>query len=193
MKNRGFSLSFYNLVVFLPLCMSQVATADPPVVHESATKSVAGVVGVNTAGGDGVFGIGKGTSGRGVVGTSESHNGVVGISANFDAVAGNSITAVGVFGASTSGRGVVGVSTNASGVEGNSTSGTGVWGATSSKSAAGGEFHNNGGGDLIRAGKDTVFRVAPNGDVFVRGQLIGTTGAQGPQGPKGDPGPPGPL
>lgn len=43
------------------------------------------------------------------------------------------------------------------------------------------------GGDLIRAGAGTVFRVLNNGDVLVRGQKIGA------QGPKGAPGAPGPA
>jgi hypothetical protein len=59
-------------------------------------------------------------------------------------------------------------------------------------SGAGGEFHNNGGGDLIRAGSGGVFRVSNNGDVFIRGQLIGAPGPLGPPGPPGSPGPPGP-
>ena len=52
-------------------------------------------------------------------------------------------------------------------------------------------------GNYIQAGD--AFRVASNGDVFVRGQLLagtpgsaGPQGPQGPQGPKGDPGPVGP-
>jgi hypothetical protein len=99
-----------------------------PISERSEKQQVAAIVGENTAGGDGVFGIGKGATGRGIVGTSESHNAVVGVSDGFDAVAGTSKAATGVFGASTTGRGVVGVSKSATGVEGNSTSGIGVVG-----------------------------------------------------------------
>jgi hypothetical protein len=172
----------YGVTLMASLGLASRVMADPPVVHQSATQNVAGVVGENTAGGDGVFGIG-GTTGRGVVGTSDNHAGVEGNTTGSDGV--------GVFGSGKAGRGVVGVSEQRTAVEGNSAQGIGVWGSTNSASAAGGEFHNNQGGDLIRAGKDTVFRVSNNGDVFVRGQRIGATGPQGPLGPQGPPGPPG--
>jgi hypothetical protein len=47
-------------------------------VFESNQQNVAAVVGENTAQGDGVFGIGHGVTGRGVVGTSDTHTGVEG-------------------------------------------------------------------------------------------------------------------
>jgi hypothetical protein len=89
------------------------------------------------------------------------------------------------------GRGVVGVSDTNTGVEGQSKGYIGVRGSTGAPAGAGGEFHNEGGGDLIRAGAGVVFRVANNGDIFVRGQLIGATGPEGPPGPPGPPGAPG--
>jgi len=99
--------------------------------------------------------------GRGVVGASEG--------------------GIGVHGHSREGRGVVGISDTKAGVEGQSQGYVGVWGETRALSGAGGGFHNYGGGDLIRAGSDGVFRVSNNGDVFVRGQLMGATGPEGPQ------------
>ncbi len=143
--------------------------ADPSASYTSTSPAVPGVYGTNTADGDGVFG--SATTGRGVVGASES--------------------GIGVQGNAKEGRGVVGVSNTKTGVEGQSQGHVGVWGETRSPSGAGGEFHNNGGGDLIRAGLDGVFRVSNNGDVFVRGQRLGTAGPEGPSGPPGPPGPPG--
>jgi hypothetical protein len=92
-----------------------------------------------------------------------------------------------------------GFSVTVFGVEGESDQGTGVHGATSSAKAAGGWFENLGGGDHLQAGGllkniGPVFRVANNGDVVVRGRVIGAkgdkgdqgdTGAQGAQGPQG--------
>jgi hypothetical protein len=52
---------------------------NPATTFQSAVQSVAAVVGENTAQGDGVFGIGHGSSGRGAVGTSEQQNGVTGV------------------------------------------------------------------------------------------------------------------
>lgn len=79
------------------------------------------------------------------------------------------------------------------GVSGGSDQWIGVFGTTKSPQAAGGEFQNTGGGDLLRAGLNGAFRVLNNGDVLVRGQKIGAAGAQGAQGPKGEPGLPGPA
>ena len=154
----------HGVALIASLGLASNVMADPPVVHQSAIHNEAGVVGENTAGGDGVFGIG-GATGRGVVGVSDNH--------------------IGVEGNSNGSRGF--------GVVGSSKKGIGVWGSTNSGSATGGEFHNNGGGDLIRAGDGTVFRVLNNGDVLVRGQKIGAAGAQGAQGQKGDQGPSGPA
>ena len=156
------------LTIFFALSI-QVA-ADPPASYTSSGPSVPGVFGENTAHGDGVFGNAS-TTGRGVVGVSNS--------------------GIGVQGNAQEGRGVVGVSDTNTGVEGQSKGYVGVWGSTGAQSGAGGEFHNAGGGDLIRAGAGVVFRVANNGDVFVRGQLIGATGPEGPSGPPGPPGLPG--
>ncbi len=69
-----------------------------PIVCISNTQSTAGVVGENKALGDGVFRIGQGASGRGVVGTSEQQNGVTGISTS----------GTGTYGGSTSGIGIAG-------------------------------------------------------------------------------------
>jgi len=143
--------------------------ADSAASYTSTRQAVPGVFGHHTANGDGVFGKAL-TTGRGVLGVSES--------------------GAGVEGHAKEGRGVVGTSDTKAGVEGYSTDAVGVWGFTRAQSGAGGEFHNNGGGDLIRAGPGGVFRVSNNGDVFIRGQLIGATGAEGPQGPPGPPGSP---
>ena len=160
------------VLVLLLLCFasSRKVVAEPPASYTSTTSNIPGVYGTNTANGDGVFG--NATTGRGVVGASEG--------------------GIGVQGNAREGRGVVGVSDTQAGVEGQSQGYVGVWGETRAPSGAGGEFHNNGGGDLIRAGPGGVFRVSNNGDVFVRGQLIGAIGPEGPPGLPGPPGPPGP-
>ena len=154
------------ILLLLYLTISSKVAADPSASYTSTSPAVPGVYGTNTANGDGVFG--SATTGRGVVGASES--------------------GIGVQGNAKEGRGVVGISATKAGVEGQSQGHVGVWGETTSPSGAGGEFYNNGGGDLIRAGLDGVFRVSNNGDVFVRGQLIGTAGPSGPPGPPGPPG-----
>ena len=48
-------------------------------VFQSDKQNVAAAVGENTASGDGIFGIGHGATGRGVVGTSDDQNAVSGI------------------------------------------------------------------------------------------------------------------
>lgn len=190
MKAKLLICWIYGASLIMSLSLASRVMADPPVVHQSTIQNEAGVVGENTAGGDGVFGVG-GTTGRGVVGTSDNHTGVEGNSI------GNG--GIGVFGSGKSGRGVVGISEKNTAVEGNSNQGTGVWGSTNNASTAGAEFHNNGGGDLIRAGKNTEFRVQNNGDVLVRDKLLGQkgdkgdTGGKGADGERGIPGPPGPV
>ena len=162
------SSRFVLVLLLICFAFSKKVTAEPPASYTSTTSNIPGVYGTNTANGDGVFG--NATTGRGVVGASEG--------------------GIGVQGNAREGRGVVGVSDTKAGVEGQSQGYVGVWGETRAPSGAGGEFHNNGGGDLIRAGPGGVFRVSNNGDVFVRGQLIGATGPEGAPGPPGPPGSP---
>lgn len=156
---------------------------------------------------EGVRGIGH--EGAGVSGTSEKWHGVYGESQEVEGVrgvghkgagvSGTSEKWHGVYGKSDEVEGVRGVGVKGAGVSGSSVQWLGVFGTTESPEAAGGEFQNEGGGDLLRAGQNGAFRVLNNGDVLVRGQIIGATGApgatgaQGAQGPKGDPGPPGPA
>lgn len=83
------------------------------------------------------------------------------------------------------------------GVEGEGEDGIGVHGATNSTKAAGGWFENLNGGDHLQAGgfrKNTgaLFRVTNNGDVVVRGRVIGAKGDKGDQGEQGLQGVPGP-
>jgi hypothetical protein len=113
-------------------------------VFESNQQNVAAVVGENTAQGDGVFGVGHGVTGRGVVGTSEQQNGVTGVSTSGTGVWGTSQTHAGVFGESkdpggngvcgqnlASGRGVLGISTGGDAVFGAATAdGRGVVGTS---------------------------------------------------------------
>jgi hypothetical protein len=145
--------------------VSPELAADPPAAYISPSQAVPGVFGTNTANGDGVFG--QATTGRGIIGVSES--------------------GIGVQGTTKAGPGVVGVSETQAGVEGYSQSDVGLRGTTRAPSGAGGEFQNDGGGDLIRAGAGGVFRVSNTGDIFVRGQLVGATGPEGPPGPPGAP------
>lgn len=199
MCNQRLAAAFAVILLTTIVAISSSALADPPVVHESNTQATPAVKGTNSAGGDGIVGEGR----RGVVGVSKEFQGIFGSSQDNAGVVGESqrmhgvfgIThgnnSAGIFGTSADGRGVIGVSERNTAVEGNSKDGTGVWGVTESPNAAGGEFHNSGGGDLVRAGKNTEFRVTNNGDVLVRGQKIGAAGSQGVQGPKGDPGPAG--
>ena len=123
------------VLVLLLVCFafSRQVTADPPASYTSTSPTVPGVYGTNMANGDGVFG--NATTGRGVVGASEG--------------------GIGVQGNAREGRGVVGVSDTKAGVEGQSQGHVGVWGETRAPSGAGGEFHNNGGGDLIE-GEDRI-------------------------------------
>jgi hypothetical protein len=164
------SISRLILVTLLLGCtLSGQVAAQSPTSSTTAGQTPPGVFGTNTANGDGVFG--KATTGRGVVGISASGSGVQGNSQE--------------------GRGVVGISDTRPGVEGRSQSHVGVWGITEALSGAGGEFHNTGGGDLIRAGAGGLFRVLNTGDVFVRGQPVSATGPEGSPGPPGPQGPPG--
>jgi len=91
-----------------------------------------------------------------------------------------------------------GFGVTAFGVEGESDQGTGVHGATSSAVGTGGWFENLGGGDHLQAGGllkniGPKFRVANNGDVIVRGRVIGAKGDKGETGPQGAQGVPGPI
>ena len=110
-----------------------------------------------------------GTQGAGVRGTSKKGTGVIGIGGTN-----------GVQGSSSS--------KSNSGVWGNNTGGGyGVAGSTSSADAAGGVFSNSA-GDQIQAGTDLqnpVFRVSRDGDVYVRGTLIGQRGKDGINGKDG--------
>jgi hypothetical protein len=85
----------------------------PPAVFQSKVQTVAAVVGENLAAGDGVFGIGHGVTGRGIVGTSEQQNGVTGITQHGTGVWGVGGTGNGVFGEtqSSTSAGVVGQNT----------------------------------------------------------------------------------
>jgi hypothetical protein len=62
--------------------LSEKKMAETPKTFVSSEQTVAAVIGDNTAAGDGVFGIGHGEIGRGVVGTSEKQNGVTGIASD---------------------------------------------------------------------------------------------------------------
>jgi hypothetical protein len=121
-------------------------------VHaEAHARTAAAVVGINTDGGDGVFGIGNGATGRGVVGTSVNQNGVTGISTN----------ATGVWGESSGGRAVYGYSTDQVGVYGESKNFDGVWGVANQADKAGVVGQHNTGG------LSGLF----NGNVHVKGTL----------------------
>jgi hypothetical protein len=114
-------------------------------VFESSAQNVAAVVGENLAQGDGVFGIGHGTTGRGVVGTSDQQNGVTGITRHGTGVWGVGGTGNGVFGETQSpaGAGVVGQNTvGGRGVFGFAEGGgDGVFGAAVSRHVPGGYLH----------------------------------------------------
>lgn len=131
----------------------------------------------------------------------EVTNNRTGTATRGNAIVGNTAVdgAVGVFGHAT-GNGSIGVD----GLTSSSTGKTaGIWGSSWSPDGAGAAFFNHGGGDIIRGSNadgtdgfgNAVFRVANDGSVFVRGQLIGaqgTKGDPGPQGPTGAAGPAGP-
>lgn len=112
-----------------------------PYQGQSADPNVPGIIGVNTAGGDGVSGTGR----RGVVGESDEFQGVygksiknagvVGESAQFHAVFGIShdLHNGGVFGANDAGGfGVIGTCDSNIGVAGDSKTGSGVRGTSQS-------------------------------------------------------------
>lgn len=97
----------------------------------------------------------------------------------------NTSTGIKATASSTTGRGIVGESTSGAGNT------YGVEGRAVSSSGAAGHFVNSSGDLLIgraSASGEVRFRVANNGDVYVRGTKIGQTG---PRGDKGDPGKPG--
>lgn len=154
--------------ILLSLALAPGVRADPPVVHESTDAATPAVKATNS------------TTGSAVRGESQNGRAIEGWSGTAYGVSGDSRTSAGVRGTSVDGRGI----------EGWSTKSEGVWGTTSSATAAAAEFTNTGGGDHLRAG---AFRVLANGDVQVRGQLLGTAGPQGPPGPQGIQGPPGPA
>jgi hypothetical protein len=96
---------------------------------DSGAALIPGLKGVNSDGGDGVFGYGSGPGGgRGVVGVSDQHVGVEGHTTDGIAVYGGVESVPKPGQPAPKGRGVVGVSTYQTGVEGNSTSGFGVFG-----------------------------------------------------------------
>lgn len=199
MRPRGFSERAGLVLSIAAMCLSAAprAGADGPVVHQSTDAATAAVKGENSAGGDGVFG--ECPAGRGVRGVSVTASGVFGQSKSGRAIEGWSDTNYGVSGDSRTFAGVRGTSQEGRGLEGWSTKNSGVFGITANPDASGGEFYNSGGGDLIRAGNAGNFVVKNNGDVFVRGTLVGQRGPEGQRGPqgaqgtKGDPGPPGPA
>jgi hypothetical protein len=136
----------------------------------SDTKNVAAVVGENTAAGDGVFGIGHGATGRGVVGTSEGQNGVTGISSNGIGIWGESKGDDGI----SSGAGISGHSVRGPGVYGESDHFDGVYGIAHDKDKAGvtGKTTNPDGlaglfaGNVVVNGNQTV-----NGNVLASGDV----------------------
>lgn len=71
---------FSLMLMVCSLMFALPASANPPAAHLSTSQGVRGVVGENSAGGDGVFGIGKGAGLRSVVGTSERATAVGGTS-----------------------------------------------------------------------------------------------------------------
>ena len=116
-------------------------------------------------------------------------------------VCGTGTDSAGVVGRSDSGYGVEGRSRTSSGVYASSSGGPGIVGYSGGAASPAGYFANAAGGDHLWAGSDPrnpVFRVTPNGDVVVRGTVIGErgerglTGPRGPAGPRGDEGPEGP-
>ncbi len=90
----------------------------PSQIFQSNIQNVAAVVGENTNNGDGVFGIGHGTTGSGVVGTSDDENAISGIAKKGKGVFGDSKDGIGVHGHSINQHGVWGESENGSGVTG---------------------------------------------------------------------------
>ena len=124
--------------------------------------------------------------------------------ASGNAIRGDAGTGNGVFGWSFGDRsaGVYGLAGSVSGVS------AGIRGNSKSPLGVGGEFINEGGGDLIRGrgeNQSTVFRVDRSGTVLARmfqdldGNVLGATGpagpagATGPAGPTGSVGPTGPM
>jgi hypothetical protein len=98
--------------------------------HKSGTSekaNIPGVFGVNTAGGDALFGSGE-ANGRGVVGTSIKRVGVEGFSDE----------GIAIYGSSRTGRAVVGVTESTTAVEGNSVSGIAVFGGSKSSTGVAG-------------------------------------------------------
>ncbi len=116
-----------------------------PTVFQSNVQNVAGVVGENTANGDGVFGIGHGATGRGVVGTSDDQNAVSGIAKKGKGVFGDSTDGIGVHGHSVNQHGVWGESDKGSGVTGMGHKWHGVYGHSVEQHGVWGESDNGSG------------------------------------------------
>lgn len=156
-----------------------LAPAVPCIVQDDSKVCInrdagTAIEGHTSGGQDAIKGINEGKittghQGGGVKGVSKNGTGVIGIGG-----------ADGVQGSSSS--------KSNSGVWGNNTGGGyGVAGSTSSADAAGGVFSNSA-GDQIQAGTDLqnpVFRVSHDGDVYVRGTLIGQRGKDGINGTNG--------
>jgi len=117
-----------------------------PIVCISTTQSTAGVVGENKALGDGVFGIGHGASGRGVVGTSEQQNGVTGMSTSGTGTYGGSTSGIGIADFSKSWQGVYGHSETNAGVVGEATKFHAVLAVSHDVNSSGVFAHNDAGG-----------------------------------------------
>lgn len=162
----------------------------PTVISDSAISQAGDSVGVGIAYPDtrlaadavgaqrvGVFGRSPSTNGVGVWGESTVQSGsAYGVVGRCSATAGIGVSGYN-YSLSGPGFGAYGLSQSASGTgvlgEANSTSGNtaGLWGKAASLNGTAGLFSNTGGGDHIQAGSASpVFRVANNGDVFVRGQ-----------------------
>ena len=141
----------------------------------SAFRAYPGVLGVNTGGGDAVFGQAE-PNGRGVVGVSDAHTGIEG----------NTRTGMAVFGIATdSGRGVVGVSDAHTGVEGNTKTGSAVFGiATGAGGRAVVGISQGGGlagffdgnvevtGDLFLAGADYAEAMTTTDLTIIAGNVV---------------------
>lgn len=148
-----------------------------PYQGQSVDLNTPAITGENTAGGDGVVGIGtRGVVGKsdtyqGVYGTSRDNAGVVGESVNFHAIFGisHSVHNGGVFGANDAGGfGVIGTCDTSIGVAGDSKTGSGVRGQSQS-------------GRGVEARSDTNYGITGDSRTFpgVRGTSIDNRGIEG--------------